>query len=302
MAVAPVPAESLTQATRRLLSGLDTRAKKSLGQNFLIDAAVLRKIVEAAELSPQDAVIEVGPGLGILTAELARRAGRVIAVELDDNLAELLKKTLSWAGNLTVVHEDILKITPSALLEKSGIPAGSGYKVVANLPYYITSAALRHFLEGDVRPSDMIVMVQKEVARAITAVPGKMSLLSVAVQFYGEARLVSKVSAHAFYPAPKVDSAILKIRLRLQPLLGVAETASFFEFVRAGFCANRKQLINSLPQGLDKPKAEIRPLLEKAAIEPTRRAETLAVAEWVKLWQVFEAETCRCLKLPPKST
>jgi 16S rRNA (adenine1518-N6/adenine1519-N6)-dimethyltransferase len=230
----------------------------------------------------------------VLTSELAKRAGRVIAVELDDNLASLLKQTLAWASNLTIVHEDVLKITPSALLEKAGIAAECGYKVVANLPYYITSAVLRYFLESDIRPGVMVVMVQKEVARAITAPPGEMSLLSVAVQFYGEARIVSGVSARSFFPAPKVDSAILKIRLYPRPLIDSDRTGSFFELVRAGFCANRKQLVNSLSQGLSLPKEEIRPLLEKAAIEPRRRAETLTIAEWVKLWRLFDTEVKPC--------
>jgi 16S rRNA (adenine1518-N6/adenine1519-N6)-dimethyltransferase len=180
------------------------------------------------------------------------------------------------------------------LLATADIPPGRAYKVVANLPYYITSVVLRHFLEGDARPRVMVVMVQKEVARAITAAPGEMSLLSVAVQFYGEARIVSSVSARSFFPVPKVDSAILKIRLHLRPLIDADKTDSFFELVRAGFCANRKQLINSLSQGLSKPKDEIRALLDKAAIEPKRRAETLTVAEWVKLWRVFDAEAEPC--------
>jgi len=294
MTAEPVSGESLTQTTRRLLASLDARAKKSLGQHFLIDSGILRKIVEAAELSPQDVVIEVGPGLGVLTSELAKRAGRVIAVELDDNLSALLGQTLSWATNLTIVHDDVLKIKPSALLAKAGVPARCGYKVVANLPYYITSAVLRHFLEGDARPGVMVVMVQKEVARAITAAPGEMSLLSVAVQFYGEARIASSVSAHSFFPAPKVDSAILKIRLHPSPFIEAARTDSFFELVRAGFCANRKQLINSLSQGLSLPKEDVRPLLEKAGIEPRRRAETLTIPEWVKLWGVFDIEAKLC--------
>jgi 16S rRNA (adenine1518-N6/adenine1519-N6)-dimethyltransferase len=290
----PAQGESLTQTTKRLLASLDARAKKSLGQHFLIDSGILRKIVDAADLSPQQTVIEVGPGLGVLTSELAKRAGRVIAVELDDVLSGLLDKTLSWADNLTVVHEDVLKITPSALLGKAAIPAGMEYKVVANLPYYITSAVLRHFLEGDARPTMMVVMVQREVARTITAAPGEMSLLSVAVQFYGEARIVGRVSAHSFYPAPKVDSAILKIRLHPQAFIDPSQTDSFFKIVRAGFCANRKQLVNSLSQGLSVTKEMVRPVLVKAEIEPMRRAETLTIPEWVKLWRVFEGETKRC--------
>jgi 16S rRNA (adenine1518-N6/adenine1519-N6)-dimethyltransferase len=286
--------ESLTQTAKRLLGSLDARAKKSLGQNFLIDAGVLRKIVEAAELSPGDNVIEVGPGLGVLTGELAKRAEKVIAVELDDNFADALKQTLPWASNLTVVHEDILKIAPSALLAAGGLTAGSPYKVVANLPYYITSAVLRHFLEGDVRPTLLVVMVQKEVAKAITAAPGQMSILSVAVQLYGEPRVAVKVSSQSFYPAPKVDSAVLKIRLHEQPFIEPEETAGFFRLVRAAFCANRKQLVNSISQGLSLPKEQVRPFLDRAGIEPTRRAETLSIPEWVKLWRVFDKGAASC--------
>ncbi len=285
---------SLTQAAKSLLGSLDARAKKSLGQNFLIDAGVLHKIVEAAELSSLDDVIEVGPGLGVLTGELAKRAGKVIAVELDDNFADALKRTLPWASNLTVVHEDILKIAPSALLAAGGLTAGSPYKVVANLPYYITSAVLRHFLEGDVRPSLLVVMVQKEVAKAITAAPGQMSILSVAVQLYGEPHVAVKVSSQSFYPAPKVDSAVLKIRLHKQPFIEPGETAGFFRLVRAAFCANRKQLVNSISQGLSLPKEEVRPFLDTAGIETTRRAETLSIPEWVKLWRVFDKGVSAC--------
>ena len=288
------PGESLTQAARRLLGSLDARAKKSLGQNFLVDAGILRKIVEAAELSPRDTVIEVGPGLGVLTGELAKHAGHVIAVELDDNFAEMLKRTLPWASNLTVVHDDILKAAPSTLLAAGGLTPAGPYKVVANLPYYITSAVLRHFLEGDVRPTMLVVMVQKEVARAITAAPGRMSILSVAVQLYGEPRVAVKVLAQSFYPAPKVDSAVLKILVHKQPLIEPGETEGFFRLVRAAFCANRKQLVNSLSQGLDLPKEEVRTFLEKAGIEPVRRAETLSIPEWVKLWRVFDKGTLAC--------
>ena len=288
MAGEPGQNESLTQNARRLLNQLDARAKKSLGQHFLIDSGVLRKIVDAAELGPKDTVVEVGPGLGVLTAELAKRAGRVIAIELDDNLSAALKQSLPWASNLTVVHDDVLKVETSVLLESSGISATDDYKVVANLPYYITSAVLRHFLEGERRPALMVVMVQKEVAKAITALPGQMSLLSVSVQLYGVARIVSNVSAHSFLPPPKVDSAILKIMLHPRPFIAAEDTSSFFDVVRAGFCANRKQLINSLSQGLALSKDEIRPRLEKAGIEPMRRAETLTIPEWVKLWRVFQ--------------
>ena len=160
------------------------------------------------------------------------------------------------------------------------------YKVVANLPYYITSPVLRHFLTSSAKPQTMVVMVQKEVAKAITAVPGKMSILSISVQFYGEPRIVSYVPAECFYPAPEVDSAILRINVYPQPPVPVTDERSFFELVRAGFSAARKQIANSLAQGLGLPKTEVLYLLAEAGILPRRRAETLTIDEWARLWQV----------------
>jgi 16S rRNA (adenine1518-N6/adenine1519-N6)-dimethyltransferase len=159
--------------------------------------------------------------------------------------------------------------------------------VVANLPYYITSPALRHFLEASAKPKMMLVMVQKEVAEAIVAEPGKRSVLSISVQFYGKPRIVSYVPSKSFYPAPKVDSAILRIDVYSQPAVAVSDEKSFFELVRAGFAAPRKQIANSLAQGLKSPKPEVLALLEKADIAAQRRAETLTLEEWAQLWQVF---------------
>jgi 16S rRNA (adenine1518-N6/adenine1519-N6)-dimethyltransferase len=274
-------ADSLLAQTKRLLRQFDLRARKGLGQHFLIDEEVLRRITSAAELTPADIVIEVGPGLGILTGELAQQAGGVIAIELDDKLAGLLKQTLASFNNITVINGDVLRLEPKDLVKE----LKAGYKVVANLPYYITSPVLRHFLEASAKPKIMVVMVQKEVAEAITARPGEMSLLSVSVQFYGEPRIIGYVPAQCFYPAPKVDSAIL--RIDLHPTLTVDE-ASFFELVRAGFTAPRKQILNSLAQGLGVAKADALSLLERADIVSQRRAETLTLEEWARLWQVFK--------------
>ncbi len=279
--------ESLFTRTRKLLRSFDLRARKRLGQHFLVDGKVLKQILSAAEISPQDVIVEVGPGLGIMTAELARRAGWVIAVELDDNLAALLKQTLASFKNVAIINKDILKIDPASLLAKPEIPSGK-YKVVANLPYYITSPVLRHFLEASVKPERMIVMVQKEVARQIVAKPGERSVLTVAVQFYGKPSIVSYVPARAFYPAPEVDSAILRIDVYSQPPVPVTDEKSFFELVRAGFTAPRKQIANSLAQGSGLPKDEVRLLLAKSSIAPQRRAETLTLEEWAKLWQVSQ--------------
>ena len=283
-------AGSLLTQTKRLLRQFDLRARKGLGQHFLIDGEVLKLITSAAELSPGDVVVEVGPGLGILTKELARQAGWVIAIELDNKLAALLKQTMASFNNITIINDDVLKIEPGALLnqQKARFPqAINSYKVVANLPYYITSPVLRHFLEASDKPQIMIVMVQKEVAEAIVAKPGEMSLLSVSVQFYGEPRIISYVPAQCFYPAPEVDSAILRIDLYPQPVVAVTDIGSFFQLVRAGFTAPRKQIVNSLAQGLGLSKGEVLSLLERASIVPRRRAETLTLGEWAGLWQVF---------------
>ncbi|MCD6452801.1 MAG: ribosomal RNA small subunit methyltransferase A, partial [Dehalococcoidales bacterium] len=230
--------------------------------------------------------IEVGPGLGVLTRELAEGVTSLITVELDNRLATILKKTLASYNNITVINGDILKLAPSALLQEQ---KGSrlGYKVVANLPYYITAHVIRHFLEASPHPQIMVIMVQKEVAEAIVAKPDRMSRLSVSVQFYGQPSIVSYVPRRCFYPSPEVDSAILKIATYARPLVAVTDKEGFFRLVRAGFTASRKQLVNSLSQGLELPRGEILTRLEKAGIVPKRRAETLTLAEWAELWRVF---------------
>ena len=278
-------ARTLLAQTRGALRRAGLRARKGLGQHFLIDEEVLRLIVETAELGPGDVVIEVGPGLGVLTRELAARAGRVIAVELDDRLAALLREHLAAFPNVTVINGDILGIDPADLLREAG---ASEYKVVANLPYYIASPVLRHFLEASPRPTSMVVMVQKEVAETIAARPGDMSLLSVSVQFYGEPEIVGHVPARCFHPAPDVDSAVLRIRVHAVPGVAVSDVDAFFGLVRAGFSASRKQMVNSLSQGLGRPRSEVQALLKEAGIEGRRRAETLSLEEWARLWEVFD--------------
>jgi 16S rRNA (adenine1518-N6/adenine1519-N6)-dimethyltransferase len=275
--------ESLLSRTKKLLTTYDLHAKKGLGQNFLIDGGILKKIAAAAELTSADTVIEVGPGLGVLTETLVEQAGKVIAIELDDNLAGILKNRFADVKKLTVINDDVLKVNPADIL---GID--TNYKVVANLPYYITSAVIRHFLEAPVKPTVLILMVQKEVAKQITAQPGEMSLLSVSVQLYGKPTVVGKVSAHCFYPAPNVDSAILKISVYPHSKIETADITGFFDIARAGFSANRKQLVNSLANGLKVSKTEIIPVLDQAGIDPQRRAETLTIDEWGNLFRAFK--------------
>ncbi|HEX73992.1 MAG TPA: ribosomal RNA small subunit methyltransferase A [Dehalococcoidia bacterium] len=282
--------ESILAQTKRRLHQVDLRVRKGLGQHFLIDEDVLKLITSAAGLTSTDVIIEVGPGLGILTKELARQAGWVVAIELDSKLAVALERSLASLDNVSIINEDILQIDPAALLQEQKTrftPAISSYKVVANLPYYITSPILRHFVEASVKPQIMVVMVQKEVAEAIVAEPGQMSVLSISVQFYGEPRIISYVPAQCFYPVPEVDSAILQIDLYSQPAVAVTDERGFFDLVQAGFSASRKQIVNSLAQGLGLSKVEVLSLLEKSHIVPQRRAETLSVEEWAQLWGVF---------------
>jgi 16S rRNA (adenine1518-N6/adenine1519-N6)-dimethyltransferase len=277
---------------RQLLRKSGFKPKKRLGQHFLIDESVLERILSAAGLSHGDIVVEIGPGLGILTEGLARQGARVIGVELDARLVTLLKKQLAAFPDVKIVHADILKVTPTQLLEDN-LPApelGRGYKVIANLPYYITSPVLSHFLEAQPRPSEMVIMVQKEVGEAIAAAPGKMRLLSVKTQFYSKPAIISYVPAASFYPPPKVDSVILRLDVYSQPPLiksGVSDVAGFFDIVMHGFSAPRKQLRNSLAHSLEMPPSQVASLLEKAGIEAKRRAETLSLEEWRELWEVL---------------
>ncbi len=279
---------------RQLLRQFGFRPKKRLGQHFLIGEAVLERILSAAELSPGDIVVEVGPGLGILTEELAKQRARVIAVELDSKLVALLKKRLADFPDVKIVHADILKVTPQRLLQNnlSASELVRGYKVIANLPYYITSPVLRHFLEAQPRPSEMVVMVQKEVGEAIAATPGKMRLLSVRAQFYSKPAIISYVPAASFYPPPKVDSVILRLDVYSRPPIEVSDVAGFFDIVMHGFSAPRKQLRNSLAHSLGMPPGQVALLLEKTGIDAKRRAETLSLEEWRKLWETFAPCLC----------
>jgi 16S rRNA (adenine1518-N6/adenine1519-N6)-dimethyltransferase len=261
---------------RHLLARYHIRVSKRLGQHFLVDPNVLDQILASAALTPADTVIEVGPGLGFLTRALARQAGRVIAVEIDRRMVALLGETLAGVKTVQVVPADILTVDPTAL-------AGGRYLVVANLPYAITSAVLRHFLEAPQPPERMVVMVQKEVAQRITSRPGNMSLLAVSVQVYGVPRLVATVPPSAFLPAPEVASAIVRIDLHPQPLVPQPEREAFFRVVSAGFSHPRKQLHNALAQSLWFAPGGATRALEAAGIDPMRRAQTLSIEEWLRL-------------------
>ena len=252
------------------------RARKSLGQNFLVDGGVRSRIVSAAALSPEDTVVEVGPGRGFLTRALAKRAGSVVTVELDEALAsDLVEKALP---GVRVVCADAREVPIESLVGET-----TPYKLVANLPYYAASPIVRRFLEAEHKPELMVVMVQREVAQSMTAKQGKMGLLSVATQVYGRPKVVCHVPPRAFRPAPKVWSSVVRIDVYEAPVVPFDSPQGFFEVVRAGFSAPRKQIRNSLANGLGIAGARSESVLGEAGIDSSRRAQTLTVAEWGQL-------------------
>ena len=254
---------------------------KSLGQHFLTDRRVLARILEAADLSSEDTVVEVGPGRGILTRQLVKLARRVVAVEIDETLAARLPAKLGHPPNLTVLNADA---------RTADIGVEGDYKLVANLPYYAANPIIRRFLEAARQPTRMVVMVQKEVAQSMTAPPGRMTTLSVASQFYGSPRMVCAVPPRAFRPAPKVHSAVVSIDVNPEMRRRVDDESRFFKLVRAGFAAPRKQLRNSLAQGLRVAGTEASELLSRVDIDARRRPGTLTVDEWIALYKAMSEE------------
>ena len=267
-----------------LLRRYHLRPHKGLGQNFLEDSEALEKILAAAEVKSTDTVLEIGPGLGSLTRYLAASAREVVAVELDENLISPLKAVLSEYQNVRLVHGDILELSPGALI---GV---DDYIVVANIPYYITSAVIRHLLESEVKPRRIVLTIQKEVARRICAQPGELSLLALSVQVYGEPRIAAHIPAEAFFPAPKVDSAVLVVDIYASPRIDAQYLDTFFKLIRAGFGQKRKTLRNSLASGLHIPPVEAAELLTRAGLNPQRRAETLSIEEFARLSNVLGGE------------
>ena len=256
------------------------RPRKSLGQHFLADSRVAGRIVDAAGLSPSDTVVEIGPGRGVLTRRLVERAGRVVAVELDAQLCEELPGRLGFPGNLRCVPADARAADLPALAAPADGEIPGRYKVIGNLPYYAANPIIRRVLESAPPPLMALVMVQKEVADSMTAAPDGMSLLSVATQCYADARLVCSVPPSAFRPPPKVRSAVVRLDVRESPAVTPGNREAFFEVVRAGFSAPRKQLHNSLSHGLGIESAEGAAILERAGIDGRRRPATLSLEEW----------------------
>jgi 16S rRNA (adenine1518-N6/adenine1519-N6)-dimethyltransferase len=257
---------------------------KRLGQNFLIDNASLLKIIQAAELQPGDLVLEIGAGLGNLTRQLAIRSQRVVAVELDHRLMPALRQVLTPFQNVTIVQGDILSIPAFELLQSF---VGNSYQVVANIPYYITSAVIRRLLESTPPPIRICLTVQLEVAERICADPGELSLLALSVQLYGFPHIAARIPAGAFYPPPKIDSAVVRVDIYPQSLIPTSRVDTFFLLAKAGFGQKRKTLRNALVNGLHLPPAQIETLLSSANIDPKRRAETLSLSEWKLLVECY---------------
>lgn len=259
---------------------------KRLGQNFLVDEASIHKVIEAAGLQTGDVVIEIGAGLGNLTRHLAVRTRQVVAVELDERLIPALQQVLAPFPNAHIVHGDILSLSPSDLFP---FHMEERYQVVANIPYYITSALIRHLLESNPPPQRICLTVQLEVAQRICAKPGDLSLLALSVQVYGSPHIASRIPAGAFYPPPKVDSAVVRVDLYPQPVIPAGQIDLFFRLTKAGFSQKRKTLRNALSGGLNQPAPQIEDLLNTAGIDPRRRAETLSLDEWMKLLEAYLA-------------
>lgn len=280
----PIRDEALASPSspHTLLRQLGLRARKSYSQSFLTDARLTEQIANAAELAPTDQVLEVGPGLGILTRTLAGRVEHVVAIELDRELAVALPRLVP--SNVDVVHGDALTVDVGAHLS-------APYKVVANLPYQITSPFLFRFLSLEPRPSLLVLMIQREVAERIVAPTGDLSYLAVAVQSTAQARIVRRVPSGAFFPRPKVESAVIRLDPLGDPLVPFEQHQAFLALVRAGFTQPRKTLVNSLTQGLGREggweRTDVRAVLDAAGIAPERRPQELALPEWRTLFEAY---------------
>ena len=270
----------LAQRTIELCKMYDIRPSRSKGQNFLINEKIYDEIVAAAAVNSKDTILEVGPGLGFLTARLAKVAKKVTAVELDDNLANFLQIGLDSQDveNVEVVNQDILKFNPAVLAKN--------YKVVANLPYNITSIFLRTFLNSDNRPQSLVLMLQKEVAQRLAAKPGDMSMLALSVQFFGDVEIIREVKAGNFWPEPKVDSAVVRLILKDENHADIkrSEEKAFFRMAKIGFSAKRKMLKNNLAAGLQIESSEAEKIINSVGLNTRTRAEDLSMLEWQKLF------------------
>jgi 16S rRNA (adenine1518-N6/adenine1519-N6)-dimethyltransferase len=258
----------------RLLRQYGLHPNKTLGQNFLLEDAALQKVVDSAHIGPRDVILEIGPGLGSLTRHLARHAQQVVAVEIDANLLPALQQVLGAYPNVTLVHGDVLALDLATLVSQPD------YLVVANIPYNITSTLIRQLLEASHPPKRLVLTIQYEVAQRICAMPGDMSLLALSVQVYGHPEITATIPAGAFYPPPRVDSAVIYVERYPVPIIPSSQLGAFFRLIKAGFSQKRKTLRNALSAGLRLPPQVIETFLKSTEIDPMRRAETLSIDEW----------------------
>jgi len=275
------PRENVVQLTREhwcgILRSRGIQPTRSMGQNFLVEPEVVRRIAEVAEISPASTVVEIGPGLGILTRELLGRGARVIAIELDHELKAFLDHDLAAFNNLVLVERDARHVDVDALVD------GANYQVVANLPYSTGTVIIRRFLELDHPPATMTVMVQREVAERMIAKAPDVSLLSLATQFYAEVELAFIVPSDVFLPPPKVESAVVRLTIRTSPIAGIIDRERLFHLATMAFQRKRKTICNGLSQGLDRPKSEMETILAGAGIDPGLRPQAVSLQEWIVL-------------------
>jgi 16S rRNA (adenine1518-N6/adenine1519-N6)-dimethyltransferase len=261
-------------------SGL--RPKDYLGQNFLVDEEALAEIIAAGDIKKSDTVLEIGPGLGILTKELAERAGEVVAVEKDRNLVPLLKKEISRYKNVTVINQDILIFDFQKYFS-------SDYKVVANIPYYLTSKLINNFLNAQRKPSLIVLLVQKEVGERIAAAAGELSILGISVQLYSDPEIIATVPKDCFWPRPNVDSCIIRLKIK-NKYPEIKNEKLFFRILKMTFSGKRKQIHNTLAGGLHLNKEQVTELLKSAGIKETERPQDLSIQEWIKLYSIIESQ------------
>ncbi|MCD6402276.1 ribosomal RNA small subunit methyltransferase A [bacterium] len=268
------------KSIKNLLKQYQIRPSKKLGQNFLIDKGVIKKFIKACDFKEKDTILEIGPGIGTLTKEIAKKVKKVIAVEKDPKMIEILKEALKDFKNVKIIQGDILKIFNFLPHQKFG--GGFDYKVIGNLPFYLSAPVIRKFLEAKNPPKEMIFIIQKEVAQRICAKPPKMSILAVSVQVYAKPKIISYVSKKSFWSKPKVDGAIIKIS-NLKSQISSLDKDLFFKIVRAGFSHPRKQLVNNLSKELKITKERVKNWLLENGLQPSLRAEDLSVENWIKL-------------------
>jgi len=283
--------QPIIKQVKQICQAYDITPNRSKGQNFLISQKVLEQIAACANLSTDDEILEVGPGLGILTELLVKRAKRVISVELDKKLFTFLQLKFSEVKNLELINDDILKFQPKSL-KLSAL----SYKIVANLPYNITSIFLKKFLTDEFRPKEMTLLVQKEVAQRICASPGQMSLLAISIQLYASPKIISIVDKSNFWPSPEVNSAVIKIENIKSSkevdnyLKGITEQF-FWRIVKIGFSSKRKQLQNNLAAGLKISNDQVKKVLKKANFDPQIRAQNLSITDWITLAQNLSSDS-----------